>query len=68
MDWDGVMPRQTVKAAWIICVHYAFKEFDTVPHDFRGPVAMYEKCGFIKCAEREGKIVVRKALGGNNVR
>jgi len=41
---------------------YAYKEFDTVPHAFRGPVAMYEKCGFIKCAEREGKVVMRKSL------
>jgi len=28
----------------------------------RGPLAMYEKCGFIKCAEREGHVVMRKAL------
>jgi len=30
--------------------------------DFRGPLAMYEKCGFTKYAEREGKVVVRKTL------
>jgi len=30
--------------------------------DFRGPLTMYEKCGFKKCAEREGKVVVRKTL------
>lgn len=41
---------------------YVYKEFDAVPHDFRGPLTMYEKCGFDKCAEREGKVVVRKAL------
>lgn len=41
---------------------YTHKEFDTVPHDFRGPLTMYEKCGFIKYAEREEKVVVRKAL------
>lgn len=41
---------------------YVYKEFNTVPHDFRGPLAMYEKCGFTQCAEREGRVVVRKAL------
>ena len=30
--------------------------------DYRGHLAMYEKCGFIKCAERDGRVVVRKAL------
>jgi GNAT superfamily N-acetyltransferase len=30
--------------------------------DFRGLLVMYEKCGFIKFAEQDGKIVVRKAL------
>ncbi len=29
---------------------------------YRGPLAMYEKCGFIKHSEHEGKIVMRKAL------
>ncbi|MCL2557492.1 MAG: GNAT family N-acetyltransferase [Treponema sp.] len=29
---------------------------------FRGPLAMYEKCGFTIYAEQEGKIVLRKAL------
>jgi len=29
---------------------------------FRGPLALYEKCGFSICAEREGKVVVRKTL------
>lgn len=41
---------------------YAYKDFNTVPHDFRGPLEMYEKCGYDKYAEREGKVVVRKAL------
>ena len=41
---------------------YAYKEFNAVPHDFRGPLAMYEKRGFVKYAERDGKIVMRKAL------
>ena len=30
--------------------------------DFRGPLAMYEKCGFIKCGELEGRVTVRKFL------
>jgi len=33
-----------------------------IANDGRGPVAMYEKCGFVKYAEREGYAVVRKAL------
>lgn len=41
---------------------YAYKKFDAVPHDFRGPLAMYEKCGFSATAERNGMVVVRKAL------
>ena len=41
---------------------YVHKEFDAVPHDFRGPLAMYEKCGFTIWAEREGKAVMRKRL------
>jgi len=35
--------------------------FDAV-HDFRGTLAMYEKCGFDRGAEREGKVVMRRAL------
>lgn len=41
---------------------YANKEFIYTDHDCRGPLAMYEKCGFTKYAEREGRVVVRKAL------
>ena len=41
---------------------YAHERFDAVAHDFRGPLAMYEKCGFAKQAERDGRVVVRKAL------
>ena len=41
---------------------YAHSTLDAVLHDFRGPLTMYEKCGFCKCAEREGRVVVRKAL------
>ena len=32
------------------------------PPNCRGPLSMYKKCGFIICAERDGKVVVRKAL------
>jgi len=39
---------------------YANKEFDAL--DCRGYLAMYEKCGFTKCAERDGKVVMRYAL------
>ena len=35
--------------------------FDT-PYDFMGPCAMYEKCGFNKCAGQDGRIVMRKTL------
>ena len=32
--------------------------------DHRGPLAMYEKCGFNICAEKDGNVVVRKIHGG----
>lgn len=41
---------------------YVNEKFIHTDHDFRGPLAMYEKCGFSKYAEREGKVVMRKAL------
>ncbi len=41
---------------------YCNQSFVDAAHDFRGPLAMYEKCGFVACAERDGKVVVRKAL------
>ena len=41
---------------------YVHEKFDSVAHDYRGPLTMYEKLGFAKQAEREGRIVVRKAL------
>lgn len=41
---------------------YVNRRFTYTDHDFRGPLAMYEKCGFIECTEREGRVVVRKAL------
>ena len=31
-------------------------------HDFRGPLAMYEKCGFSKYAKAKRLMVMRKAL------
>jgi len=33
-----------------------------IASDARGPLAMYEKCGFVKCAEKDGYTVVRKTL------
>jgi hypothetical protein len=33
-----------------------------VAPDCRGPLAMYEKCGFSICAEQEGRVAIRKAL------
>lgn len=41
---------------------YVNEKFIRTDVDFRGPLAMYEKCGFSKYAEREGKVVMRKAL------
>ena len=41
---------------------YVYKNFTEVAHDFRGPLAMYIKRGFSVFAERDDKIVVRKAL------
>ena len=41
---------------------YVNKDFIDTAEDFRGPLAMYEKCGFVGGAECDGKIVVRKAL------
>ena len=34
----------------------------TEPLDFRGPLAMYERAGFVRCGVRENKVVLRKAL------
>lgn len=41
---------------------YADKQFTNVLNGMRGPLAMYEKCGFNISAEKDGKIVMRKAL------
>jgi len=39
---------------------YAYKDFDAVPYDFRGPAAMYEKCGFRAVAEKDNMVVMQK--------
>ena len=41
---------------------YVNKGFTNIENEFRGPLSMYEKCGFIKSVEKESKVVVRKAL------
>lgn len=41
---------------------YVNKEFTDAAHEFRGPLAMYEKCGFRTGAQQDGRVVVRKAL------
>ena len=41
---------------------YVNKKFTDEAQEFRGPLAMYEKCGFRISAEQDGKVVVRKAL------
>jgi len=41
---------------------YVNEAFTDTAFEFRGPLAMYEKCGFYRCAGREGRVVVRKAL------
>lgn len=41
---------------------YVNEHFVSTIHDFRGPLKMYEKCGFVRYAERNGKVVMRKKL------
>jgi len=41
---------------------YPNKKFDNAAHDFRGPLAMYKRCGFRKHAKAKGMVVMRKAL------
>ena len=41
---------------------YTSLELVDTTHHYVGFLAMYEKCGFIICAESDGKVVVRKAL------
>ena len=56
-----------------VCEDAAIEGFDYVEayveeirndtdEDFRGHLAMYDKCGFYRAAERDGRVVVRKAL------
>ena len=40
----------------------AYVNKNIIDHDYRGPIAMYEKYGFFKSAEKDGRVVVRKAL------
>jgi len=41
---------------------YTSTELSDVTNQYVGFLAMYEKCGFHKCAEQEDKVVMRKAL------
>ena len=41
---------------------YVNKVFTDTAHELRGPLALFEKCGFSITDEREGNAVVRKAL------
>lgn len=41
---------------------YTASEITDTTHQYVGFLAMYEKCGFVRCAEREGKIVIRRKL------
>ena len=41
---------------------YTSMELVDTTHQYVGFLKMYEKCGFVPCAERDGKIVVRKSL------
>jgi len=41
---------------------FSNKDFTDKASEFRGPLAMYEKCGFNIHAEYDGKLVVRKLL------
>lgn len=41
---------------------YVNEKFTETDHEFRGPLAMYEKCGFDKFSEQNGRVVMRKAL------
>jgi GNAT superfamily N-acetyltransferase len=40
----------------------AYTDENFIDDGYRGPLAMYEKCGFIKHGEHEGKIVLRRKL------
>ena len=40
----------------------AYANSNAVDYDFRGPIPMYEKCGFCVSAEKDGRVVMRKVL------
>jgi len=40
----------------------AYPDMEYKQYDCRGPLRMYEKCGFYICAERDGRAAVRKKL------
>ena len=51
------------KAEGFSCVEaYPNKEFVSAAADFMGPVSMYEKAGFQKIEEKNGKWIMRKTL------
>lgn len=41
---------------------YPNEAFGEIMYEYRGPLAMYAKLGFAVCGEKEGRVVVRKAL------
>lgn len=41
---------------------YCNEKFVDTAQDFRGPLAIFERCGFSRSAECDGKVVMRKAL------
>lgn len=41
---------------------YVHAAFVSTIEDFRGPIGMHEKCGFLKIGELNGKAVMRKKL------
>jgi GNAT superfamily N-acetyltransferase len=41
---------------------FANSQLTDAARDFLGPINMYKKCGFVKQAELNGKVVLRKAL------
>ena len=41
---------------------YVNADFVGTVEDFRGPIGMYEKCGFVRTGERNEKAVMRKEL------
>jgi len=67
MQREGVATRLVER----VCIDAAAEGFDFIeaypnveytPLNHMGPLAMYEKCGFAKSAEQEGRVVVRKVL------